>query len=293
MQPSASPIAMRQTAGRAAASPSGVARWARPVRATLVPIALVLLLAFHATSARAESALARGLTLANEAEFEAALAAFDDAIAHEQLSRSELVTLLTERVLLFHALVRPREQLDDLRYLAAIEPAFQFDARFPPAVLVQFHELTSQTAPLELRPELTRERESVRIKAHLRGARSIPDAVVSIALRPFGGTWSIHQGDELHVPSARPSVDYYVEVTGLGHATLLQHGNAEQPIRELAPSSAPLERDDSQSSAPDGRRRRRWIAAVAVSAVAAVALTLALTLPKDSAPTRLRPMVEF
>jgi anti-sigma-K factor RskA len=293
MQPSASPTATRQTAGRAAASPSGVARWARLVRATLVPVALVLLLAFHATSARAESALTRGLALANEAEFEAALAAFDDAIEHEQLSRSELVTLLTERVLLFHALVRPREQLDDLRYLAAIEPDFQFDARFPPAVLVQFHELTSQTVPLELRPELTREREDVRIKAHVSGARSTPGAVVSIALRPSGGAWSVHEGDELLVPSARSAVDYYVEVTGLGHAPLLKHGNAEQPIRELALSSDTLARDDSPSSAPNRHRRRRWIAGLAVSAVAAVALTLALTLPRDSEQTKLQPQVQF
>ena len=60
--------------------------------------------------------------LAADLEFDAALASFDRALSSGKLTREELVQLLSERVLVLHALHRKDALVQDFVWLSALAP---------------------------------------------------------------------------------------------------------------------------------------------------------------------------
>src|SRR4051794_35753037 len=81
--------------------------------ARLVGVAAVLGLSLPCGQAFAHPALDEAKRLVTELEFDAALASFQTAVDSGELTRDELLDLLSERTLVLHALHREPELVQD------------------------------------------------------------------------------------------------------------------------------------------------------------------------------------
>ena len=86
--------------------------------------------------------------LSLDADFEAALAAFDRLLVAQQLDDDSLVRVLSERAMVLYALDRPEALAEDLQRLAQIEPATHMSDRAPPALVERWLSIAGTSAPL-------------------------------------------------------------------------------------------------------------------------------------------------
>lgn len=263
-------------------------------------LAAILGLGLPCNQALAHPTLDEAKRLVTELEFDAALASFQAAIDSSELTRSELVDLLSERTLVLQALHREAELVQDFVWLAAIAPEHILDMRAPPAMVAMWKSVRDQ-ARGALGVKLSHEMSGgeFRLRAELTG--TVPEgARARIGVRDAAGKWDVSEGPERVGPLADPvELDVYAQALGPGGLIVAQDGTAESPLHlVLDPRVANTSSLPGQDDEPSQRRKRRaWIiggCAVAVAAAAAVT-TFLLVQGNDGekAPTNLTPMVMF
>jgi hypothetical protein len=257
-----------------------------------------LLLWLSTTSAQAHPDLDEGKRLVGELEFDAALDAFGRALESHQLSREELISLLSERTLVLHALHRQPELVADFVWLAALEPEHILDMRAPPELVGIWKSVRDQArGPLTVRMVHETAGGQLRVRAELSG--TVPaDVMTRIGVRPVGGQWEVASGqDQLTLHDAATEYDVYVDAVGPGGLVVARDGSQDAPLRVVAEapraSAGAGERDDS---AAVKRKRRAWIIAGTAAAVVAASLTgflVARSNSDDKSTVKLTPMVSF
>jgi hypothetical protein len=270
------------------------------VRLHLVALAL-LGLCLPVSSAHAHPGLDEGKRLISELEFESALAAFQGAIDSGELTRAELVDLLSERTLVLQALHRESELVQDFVWLAALAPEHILDMRAPPAMVAMWKSVRDQ-ARGALGVKLSNDVSSgeYRLRAELTG--TVPEgARARIAVRDATGKWEVTDSAERVGAVTDPiELDAYAQALGPGGLVVAEDGSADNPKhlvidpRVAASAGLPGQNDDQHSR----RKRRAWIigsCAVAVAAAAAVTSFFLIQGKNDGekAPTNLTPMVTF
>lgn len=232
-----------------------------------------------ASTASAQSPVDAGWRLYEEAEFAAALEAFDEAEARESLTLQEWIRLLEGRALVHFA----RGELDAMRAtldrMARVAPDHALATDAPPEIVRAFLEAReSITQPLRLELRGERQEGAFELEASLQGDRG--DLVLSLRTfaRPEGGAWT--QSDE-RIRIEADVVEAYAEALGPGGALVRARGSSSEPMRFA------LERGpDTQPAGPNWR----LIFGVAGGALGAVLLgTVIAVLATRDADTQPNP----
>ena len=234
------------------------------------------------------------------------MAKFDEALASGELTREELVRLISERVLLLHALGQTEALAADLRWLAALKPGHILDMRSPPVLSAMWTTIRDQSlGAVSVSLEHSQSDGKLRATARLSGTE--PEGLrTRIMFRPEGGEWEAVDGRELLYPFEEGSLDLYAEVIGLGGVVAANHGSRETPVTvkieeeptptartvlvPVTPTTGP-ERDGSEVR----RKRALWIGGAAALVVGGVIAAVLIARSDDGEPraTQLMPMVTF
>jgi hypothetical protein len=267
----------------------------RPARRLRGPIAWLVfgvLLAF-APRAHAHPDLDEAKQLVGDLEFDAALASFGKALTSGTLTHEELVTLLSERAFVYHALRRQEELIDDFIWLSALDPDHRLDMRAPPDMTAIWTSVRDQGRGA-LRVELSAQRNDegeVDARASLSG--TVPEgARARLWLRRGQGEFELAPGAAFH---ERPSSElaFYADGLLLGGVLLPGANSAQNPLR------VPHESGDRAKEVRDeswARRHKGWLIGGAALIVGAVVVTaVLLTRPEggNSDKTNINPMVTF
>ena len=194
-------------------------------RTTVGVLGLAWLLA-GAGLARADSSdVARGRELLQEADFEGALAAFEQAEAAGGLDRDDVVRMLEGRVLAHHGLGHRGAMEQALVALVALDPEHAFGPEVPPEVRDRFAQLAEASGgPLGVRVSLLRGGQGLTLMARpLRAPPGLVRQVRLLARVGEEGAWKEGIGS-VDLPEAEPSdpVAWLVELVGPGGAVLLR-----------------------------------------------------------------------
>ncbi len=267
--------------------------------ALLARAAGLLLLAWSAfvpASAFAHPQLEQGKRMFAELELDAALVAFQAALDSGELTRAELVELLSERALVLHALHRREELIADFVWLSALAPERILDMRAPPALVAMWTSVRDQgRGVLGVRLEHEASASALKLRAEFTG--TVPEgARARIGLRLPGEEWSFVDAGE-HRLSVTQAAEYevFAEALGFGELVVASDGTREAPklifFDPLAQAEAEVDAELRK------RRRKRWgisSAAVLVVAGAAVgAYFFARKADDGPAPSEVTPVVMF
>ena len=269
----------------------------RPVR--LVWCLLLLTTLLVPAGALAHPLLDQGKRLAADLEFDAALSAFDKALASGTLSKDELVQLLAERALVLHALRRKDALVNDFVWLSALAPDFRLDLRAAPELTALWTSIRDQGRG-PLRVALVQEPAGageVAARAELRG--TVPEgARARLFLRREGERFAPLALPELHESGkAGTTLEVYAQALALGDVVVAQDGDADQPLRLTLSQPTKGAASGSDEHQPSwARRHRGWLiggAALVVVAAAVVTGVLVAEARGTSDQTNLHPMVSF
>jgi hypothetical protein len=266
----------------------------------LAPLLCALGLWLTSAGARAHPGLDEAKRLVTELEFDAALAAFQAAIDSGELTRAELLDLLSERTLVLHALHRETELVQDFVWLAALAPEHILDMRAPPAMVAMWKSVRDQArGPLGVR--LVHEVEGHELRLHAELTGTVPDGVrTRIGVRAADGTWQFSEGpDRREAVQTSGTRAVYAQALGLGGMVVAEAGSLESPqeiqvdLRVNQPVAA-----NGADDLTHRRRRRAWIIGASAAVVAAgIALTSYFVVKSkhdgEKPPTNLHPMVSF
>jgi hypothetical protein len=247
---------------------------------------------------RAHPDLDAAKRLAADLEFDAALSSFDAALSSGKLTREELVLLLSERVLVLHALQRKEALTQDFVWLAALAPDFRLDLRAPPDLTALWTSVRDQSRG-PLRVAVVAEAAAageVAARAELRG--TVPEgARARLLLRRPGERFAALPLPELRERAAAgTSFELYAEALGLGQVVVAHDRDAKDPLRLTATAregAAPIDEGHEPSWA---RRHRGWLigaAAVVVAAAAVVTGVMVARADDTKDQTNLQPVVQF
>lgn len=275
---------------------------ARPSRAPLLVLLIALLGLFGSTSrVHAHADLDEAKKLASELELEAALGAFDRALASGTLTRAELVELLSERAFVFHALHRKNELVQDFIWLSALNPDHRLDLRAPPDLTAIWTSVRDQgRGQLKVQLEAGANQDGLSARANLGG--TVPDGVrTQIGRRRTGGKWELLEGPDLREPQKEDTtVALYAQAIGLGSVVVATSYSADKPLFvTMSPSGVALpvaEAPPSDSEPSWLRKNRGWVigaAAVVVTAVVVGTVLAVKSREDNSDETNLKPMVSF
>ena len=212
-------------------------------RAAIGAFLLVASLCTAPSSARAHPELDKAVASAKEAEFDAALAGFEQALASGTLTRDELVVLLTERALVLHALGQRGALAWDLANLALIEPGHDLGRRAPPELVDAFAEATSrQGRAVEITASCEPSGAGLRVTAQVTGLSDPSLASVTLRTRREQGAETRHDVSEVEVAvTDDESLHYRAELVGMGNVVLAQDGTSGSPRSCGAPDSGAKE----------------------------------------------------
>jgi hypothetical protein len=254
------------------------------------------------TPALAHPDLDEAKRLAADLEFDAALGAFDKALKSGDLTRAELVLLLSERVLVLHALHRKDALVQDFIWLSALSPDHRLDLRAAPDLTALWTSVRDQGRGL-LKVELVAEAKPsgvVEARATLTG--TVPEgARAQLWLRRPAGAFVALPLPELH-ESAEPgsSVALYAQAVGLGNVVLAEDHTPNDPLHiMIGATDAPGESQGPSEREPSwARRHKGWLIGGAVVLVAAAAVVTGVLVVRrnsdgSSDQTNLKPMVTF
>ncbi len=176
--------------------------------------------------ARADSSdVDRGRELLQEADFEGALAAFEQAEAAGGLDRDCVVRMLEGRVLAHHGLGHRGAMEQALVALAALDPEHAFGPEVPPEVRERFVQLAGASdGALGVRVSLLRGGQGLTLVARpLRAPPGLVRQVRLLARVGEEGAWKEGTGS-VDLPEAESSdpVAWLVELVGPGGAVLLR-----------------------------------------------------------------------
>lgn len=230
------------------------------------------------TYAQNNRLLAAAQQHAEEADFEAALQAFDRAEREGVLSRQDVVELLSRRPIVYHVLHDEARMQRDLACLAALEPRFEFGAEVLPEVRTALAAQQATVEPLRLTLRLAERGQALQIAAEY--GRLPPGLVVEdrVYARLAGQSWQTGpQRLELANPQREP-VEYFAQAFGPGGALLLERGSRQAPLRFDYPPAASARADGPSA----------WPFILGGGAVLLVGATvLAIVLMSDSDHTQL------
>lgn len=248
--------------------------------------------------AAAHPDLDRGKELAADLDFAPALSAFQAALSSGTLTRTELVTLLDERVLVLYGMRRRGELHEDMLWLSALDPDHRLDLRAPPELIAIWTTVRDQSRgplTLNLRAELVGDT----VKAEASPAGTVPESGLDTRVYMRDGLRSYKQfGPTLREP-VRLGARYglYAEALGPGGVVVAHAYTATEPLelaseRAAVPAApAPVER------ASWAKAHRGWLIGGAVLLLAAGALTTGILVKRSqddqSNQTQLMPEVEF
>lgn len=265
---------------------------------------IIIILLASVRPALAHPDLEEAERLTRQLELEPALAAYQRALDSDALQFDELVTLLSERILVLHGLHREQERDADLTWLMAIAPMRDLDVRAPPDVVAKYRELRARSAgPLSIK--LTAQ-VTGSVEAHARLAGSVPGGThVRIWVRARDGMWQYEDNAALrHVATPGSQLELYAEALGPGGVAVAHDYSKHEPLRlsvggaavepaAPVPVGAPLVEGPSWA-----RRHRGWLIAtsVVVALGAGAVATYFLVRDKDQSEpesTSVTPMVRF
>lgn len=193
-------------------------------------VLLGLLLASLPAGARADRAIERGLRAAAGADFEAAIAAFEEAEA-ARLGRDELVALYANRALAAFALDRRALMEQDLARLLALGADAGLPDHAPPEVREVLERLRREGAGTpRIDASVILADGHARIEARARGGADLVRSV-RVWIRE-GGAWRAHAP-----PLERPlddELEWYAEALGPSGVLLATEGTAAAPNLERA-----------------------------------------------------------
>lgn len=252
-------------------------------------MALVLSVAFATMGtsvARAHPKLDRAVSLAAEAEFGRALRNFEAALASGELTRDELVVLLTERALVNFAMGSHPQVRSDLNYLSLLAPDTELGERAPPRLTVVWQKAVARVQqPLGLSVTAQGVPGGLKVTADVQGDPQPDDLRVRVAVRSPGGDWQTLMSREARYPASDGSeLEFYAELIGMGGVVLARQGSPDAPqsqVVQLSDAGGLADARHTEGTAPsdgDGNRKWWWIGGGgAVALVAAVALGVALS----------------
>ncbi len=193
-----------------------------------------------------------GHALLQEADFEGALAAFEQAEAGGGLSRAALVRMLEGRVLAHYGLGHRAAMEQALGALAALDPTHAFGPQVPPEVAERFTQIAAASGgELGVRVQLLHGAEGYELVA--RPVRAPAGLVRRVRLLARLGEEGWREGVgavafERLPPGSR--VFYFVELLGPGGAILLREEGVRRPgERRDVHGDASAEEEASSSEA--------------------------------------------
>ncbi|MCA9608025.1 MAG: hypothetical protein KC619_20595 [Myxococcales bacterium] len=236
-------------------------------------LTLLALLAVPAM-ASAQSSVDEGWRRMQEADFEGAVAAFDEAEAGT-LTRAELTRTLEGRAQVAYALGDEATLTAALARLAAMAPEHRFAAEAPPELVERFRQLAGRRR-LRLEVDLRQREAEARLEARTDGDPGGLVRHVRIAARVEDGAWVEAEDEPLTLPvDAARALAWYGEAIGPGGAIVANDGTRAAP--HLRPASG------DEEEVPWG-----WIglgagAAIVIGVV--VAVVVVATAPADTQPS--------
>lgn len=224
--------------------------------------------------------------MAEQADFEPALAAFTEAERSRDLRRRDLVRLYAHRAVVHFALGDRPAMEADLARLLAVHPEAALPSSAPPPVeeaLKRMAELGVSPPTLVVEPVAWS--DGVKVRARIAGGPPGLVRKVRIHARPGAAADWVH-GERRVAVLAQPGVmvDWYVEALGPGGAVVAARGSADEPERTavggVARASATRARTyadvGDEDDAARARRRWWWLGSGAVVVVGAAVLTAVL-----------------
>lgn len=245
--------------------------------------AALVTLAF-APSSSAHPLVDDGLGRLREADFRAAMTAFDRAEAASDLTLQDLLMLLEGRAMAALATADDRGVQEALARLAALEPAHRFGPEAPPEIRAQFERtLASMRRRLGLEVRATRRSGGLLLEAVVVGDPGGLVRSVRLSARPVGGTWRDWNERSARL-SVRPDqpVEAHAIARGPGGAIVAEAGTRQRPVPLAAAPRGPVGAGQAQGDDDDdrggGAATWAWVGAgAAVVAAAAVLTAVALS----------------
>lgn len=273
---------------------------AQALRLTILLSVLLSVALGSSATALAHPDLDQGVQSAEEADFDAALAAFERALDSGTLTRDELVVLLSERALVLHALGQKGALAWDLANLALIEPGRSLGRRAPPELVQAFAEATArQGATVTIHVACEPSSTGLRLTAEVKGLSDPSLGSVVIHTRKADASQVNHQAAEAEV-SIGPgeSLLYSAELVGMGKVVLANDGSPAAPKVCEAPNLNEQPVVAMGTDKQDGKNRKLWwwLGAGGVVAVTAVTVGIIVATNKDDPSNETsvgRPMVSF
>ncbi|MFW5925315.1 MAG: hypothetical protein ACOCV4_04060 [Myxococcota bacterium] len=258
----------------------------RPFIATFVAVGIVLLTA-DAVHAEGRWSLRQGIRLAETAEFEGALEAFDDAEASEDLRQEDLVRLYGHRAVVLFALDRKDGMEADLARLLAVDPQAALPDAAPPPVRDALRRMADLgVSPPRLVVEPLSWADGIEVRATVEGGPPGLVRRVRVFARVRGASkWS--RGDDKVAVLVQPgvAVEWYAEAIGPGGAPVVAQGSRESPEstrmadEQEAPATDPAHVSTDDTGKDDAVRRRRWwLLGTGATAVVGAAVVTAVLL---------------
>lgn len=251
-------------------------------------------------SARAHPDLDRAVASAQEAEFEVALAGFERALASGTLTRDELITLLTERSLVLHALGQRGGLAWDLAALALIAPGHDLGRRAPPELVDAFAQATArQGAAVTISASCTPASTGLQVSAEVTGLSDPSLARIKLRTQREQGAPVVHDASEVEVAVGEgEELSYSAELVGMGNVVLVRDGSEDSPKECEAPNLDEPPAGLAGTGRQDGKNRKLWwwVGAGGVAVITAVTIGLVVANnndePSNDTPVG-RPMVTF
>lgn len=244
--------------------------------------------------------LDQALASAEEAEFDAALSSFERALDSGTLTRDELVTLLTERSLVLHALGQRGALAWDLANLALIEPGRDLGRRAPPELVEAFSRATArQGAAVSVSATCSPSSTGLQVSTTVTGLSDPSLARVKLRTRRADGAEIVHDASDVQIAvGPGESLSYSAELVGMGNVVLAQDGSAGDPKVCEVPNLDEPPVAVAGTDKRDGKSRKLWwwLGAAGVVAVTAVTVGLVVANGKDDSSDDTsvgRPMVMF
>jgi hypothetical protein len=254
--------------------------------------------AVAASTALAHPLVDQGVRHYEQARFDRALRAFRRAEAGDDLTRDDLLLLLSTRALVHHADGEQEAMEADLLRLATLEPDHALPASAPPRVRRAFERIRARISePLTLQVDIGRTDHGLRLAARVRGDDAGLVQRVSLFART-GASFEAAERAEMEVEVGDDeAVEYYAEAVGPGGAVVVTEGTAESP-RSVTPATLDAAGSGGVSAGlvTETRMRRRgpaveldddveetsssplpWLVGGALAAVAAVVAVILLT----------------
>lgn len=195
---------------------------------------------FCAVASAQHPIVERGRSALEEADFQGALTAFDEAERAADLQRADLVRLVEGRALANLALGRPAAVETEMANLAAIDPEHQFSAEAPPEAQEHFDRArASSPGPIRVLVESTPQPGGLALTATVENdGRSLARRVRLVA-RPTGGAWQTSDDGSLTLQAAGGTrIDYYAVAIGPGGAPIAEAGTRASPLHVVAGGSS-------------------------------------------------------